>query len=410
MNKGYTNYWSKLKKQLRKAYYKRLFKKDGINLVGYFSIVASVAEVSRFFIAKLRESEITLPYSLYNIMSYSHAELNPDELKKYSPLFIKKPPYWASIVFVNADAVPIMTKFHPHTFKQHYNIGVFWWEFNDYFFFPETFEYIHEVVVFSDFIATAIRKDAPPDVRVSTLPFPFVPNWKITTAPVQMRERYGIDKNEFVFFFNFDFTSILERKNPGGLIKAFGQAFTNQTDVRLVIKTIYSGVVLDKFQEFMLVVEALDNKDRILIINENLTRNEMTSLINAADVYVSLHRSEGLGLGMLEAMSLGKPVIGTGFGGNMEFMNKDVAFVVDYKLVPLEKDALPYRKGWLWAEPDTEQAAGYMKTLYDDRALAKAIGTKAQNFIQERYSAPNFTKAVHEWLTNRPQKIVDLNQ
>ena len=395
---------SKLRKGMYQLYYRVTLQRTGINLVGYFSNVIGVAEVGRFFAIKLKESRI--PFKIYNIESGSHAKLDIAELKKYSPFFVDKLPYHASIVFVNADAVPVMAKLHPHVFRHHYNVGVFWWEFNDYFYSPNAFEHIHEVIVFSEFIATAVRKTAPLHVNVTKLPFPFVINWQITIDPFRVRSRFGIGDSDFVYVFNFDFLSILERKNPKSILKAFSQAFSTQTDVKLVLKTIHAEAVPEKFQEFISMIESLNLMSKVLIVNDNLTRDEMICLINACDVYVSLHRSEGLGIGMLEAMSLGKPVIGTGFGGNMDFMRADVALIVDYQLVQLEEDALPYRKGWLWADPNIDQAAEYMEMLYHDRSLAKLIGEKGKKFIEAHYSLANFTKAVDEWINNRFRKII----
>jgi glycosyltransferase involved in cell wall biosynthesis len=107
---------------------------------------------------------------------------------------------------------------------------------------------------------------------------------------------------------------------------------------------------------------------------------------------------------MLEAMEMGKPVIGTRFGGNLEFMNDDVSLLVNYKLVPLEKDALPYRKGWLWAEPDIEMAAGFMRQLYENREFGNQLGAKAKSFIASHYSVSSFEQAFEEWAKETPIK------
>ncbi|MBV8520671.1 MAG: glycosyltransferase, partial [Acetobacteraceae bacterium] len=102
------------------------------------------------------------------------------------------------------------------------------------------------------------------------------------------------------------------------------------------------------------------------------------SLIDAADAYVSLHRSEGLGLTMAEAMLLGKPVIATGYSGNMDFMDESNSLLVDYKLVRLTREIPPYEAYCRWAEPDIDHAARLMRRIYENRDWARDLGTKAR--------------------------------
>ena len=110
------------------------------------------------------------------------------------------------------------------------------------------------------------------------------------------------------------------------------------------------------------------------IVDQVLSREELNALIGVADCYISLHRSEGFGITMAEAMSLEKPVIATGFSGNTDFMTASNSFLVNYELVEIEQDHGPYKKGWLWAEPDVNHAAEFMRKVYENKALAKRIG------------------------------------
>jgi glycosyltransferase involved in cell wall biosynthesis len=140
------------------------------------------------------------------------------------------------------------------------------------------------------------------------------------------------------------------------------------------------------------------SKDKIVVVNDNLDRNDFMNLINASDCYISLHRSEGLGLGMLEAMSMGKPVIATNFGGNTDFMRQDNSLLVDYSLVAVKENAKPYQPGWLWAEADVQQAADYMLRLVEDRAFANELGKRARESVQNQYGNDVFEKTLNDWI------------
>ena len=108
----------------------------------------------------------------------------------------------------------------------------------------------------------------------------------------------------------------------------------------------------------------------------------MNALFASIDSYVALHRSEGLGLGMAQAMYLGKPVIGTGYSGNLEFMNSENSLLVNYTMTELEEDSGPYERGTHWAAPDVEHAATLMRWVYENRAASSAWGARAAQGIR----------------------------
>jgi Glycosyl transferases group 1 len=118
------------------------------------------------------------------------------------------------------------------------------------------------------------------------------------------------------------------------------------------------------------------------------------------DAYVSLHRAEGLGLTMAEAMAEGKPVIATGYSGNLEFMDDDVAFLVRSNLEPIGLGVDPYPPDARWAEPDLEHAAAQMRRVFDDREHAAQVGRRAADRIQSQWSsdavAPRLAELVEQ--------------
>ena len=371
-------------------------KKNGINLIGYFSSSFGVAEVARFFVS--RAIAVQLPVGITNLSSDTHERLSNEELRVYRPYFSRRPDYYKSIFFINANEVLKYYNSKTTLFAGRYKAAVFFWEFDDYFHFPEALKVLDEAIVFTGFIAAAIRKSAPAGFKVTKLHFPFIKNWEINIFPAAIRDKYAIASDHFVFIFNFDFRSICERKNPIAILKALELAFNESDKVILVMKTIHAEYKGQNFQDFENVLSSMKLRNKVILINKSLERNDMMSLMNAADCYISLHRSEGLGLGMMEAMSMGKPVIGTAFGGNLDFMNEGNSLLVNYKLVPLERNFGPYKKGWLWAEADVPMAAGYMRKLYDDQQYAKALGQKAQAYIDANYNSTVFSNELKSWL------------
>ena len=141
------------------------------------------------------------------------------------------------------------------------------------------------------------------------------------------------------------------------------------------------------------MLEKASAKLNVKILSKHLLEQEYISILAASDCYISLHRSEGLGLPMAEAMYLAKPVIATAYGGNSDFMNANNSLPLRYELVELDRDYGPYEKGSVWAEPDVGQAAELMRWVYENRELAKRIGQRAADDIRE---SMNSTKASHE--------------
>jgi glycosyltransferase involved in cell wall biosynthesis len=176
-----------------------------------------------------------------------------------------------------------------------------------------------------------------------------------------------------LFLFNFDFHSTVARKNPMAVVEAFRQAFSPADKATLVLKSINSD---HDPKGRARLAEALQGLNHVWI-EPHLTHEQMTSLFAACDCYVSLHRSEGLGLGMVQAMSLGKPVIGTGYSGNLEYMNPGNSLLVKHKLVVIESASGSYEKGNFWAEADVADAAEKLRWVYDHPVESERLGQRA---------------------------------
>jgi glycosyltransferase involved in cell wall biosynthesis len=172
----------------------------------------------------------------------------------------------------------------------------------------------------------------------------------------------------------FDMCSVMERKNPLALIRAFRLAFETTGGVSLAIKVLRGHAFMDDFLQLQEAAAAAG----VHLIDGSYTHQETLGLLNSCDAYVSLHRSEGFGLTMAEAMLMGKPVVATGYSGNLDFMNPSNSLLVGYDLVPITRDTQFYAKGNRWAEPSIEDAAQKMRWLFDHQTEARALGEKAR--------------------------------
>lgn len=261
-----------------------------------------------------------------------------------------------------------------------YDIGYWYWELEQ---MPASWAahgaIVDELWVATEFVAAAARRlfDRP----VFTLPPPILP-----LQPVRAfsRSEFGLSDGDFVFMFSFDMGSFPARKNPHAVIDAFCQAFPPSVpDVALVIKC-QRGHTFPAAYERLRASIASDR--RIHLVETTMSRETLTGLQSVVDSYVSLHRAEGLGLGLAEAMALGKPVIGTGYSGNLDFMNEHNALLVNYHLIPLTAEDYIEWRGQHWAAADSGHAAAHMRRLYEDRSFARALGERGRATILKDWS------------------------
>ncbi|RYE72856.1 MAG: glycosyltransferase, partial [Hyphomicrobiales bacterium] len=261
-----------------------------------------------------------------------------------------------------------------------YRIGYWYWEFDEVpAHWAERAATVDEVWAATEFVTDALRKTLT--VPVQTL-FPGV---RLAPFRVRPREAFGVpgwSEGRFTFLFSFHMSSIMERKNPLGLIRAFRQAFDPSEPVDLILKTTTNGYEGSEVGELLQAIEGAN----IHIIDQTFTADETLSLTEACDAYVSLHRSEGLGLTMAEAMMLGKPVIATRYSGNLDFMTDENSLLVDCDIVELGRDIPPYEASYHWAEPSTDHAARLMRGLYDNPARAAALGERAKADAKDHLS------------------------
>jgi glycosyltransferase involved in cell wall biosynthesis len=202
------------------------------------------------------------------------------------------------------------------------------------------------------------------------------------------RDEWGLGAHRTVFALSFDFRSDIDRKNPWAAIEAFQAAFPVDRDVALVIKTTQSGH--PAFSRHAAELRSRVGLDRrIRMIDQALDYSEVLGLYASCDVLLALHRSEGLGLHLMEAMSLGKVVVATNWSGNTDFMTRTNSVPVGYRLVPLQTTHPVYRReegrpGQVWANADIAEAVQALRRLHADPDHRAAIGLAAGNDMRER--------------------------
>ena len=250
------------------------------------------------------------------------------------------------------------------------------------------------IVAMSDFNAEYFRRDLSAPVYKILYPLRRI---DVEIPPRDaVRDRFGIGRGDFMAFFNFDFGSY-RRKNPLAAVRAFARAFPRERDAKLVFKTMGAKNHPRHVAEVMGEAASCALGDRFRMITEYLPHSELYGLSNACDVYVSLHRGEGFGIGMAEAMLMGRPVVATDWSANTEYCRIGASFPVAYRLVPVKPDEY-FVSMKEWAEADVDDAARHLRACYDDRSMAAEVGAKGRAFVEGHFSVANFKKSVDAFL------------
>ena len=198
-------------------------------------------------------------------------------------------------------------------------------------------------------------------------------------VPAQLspqRARFGLREDSVAFLAVADMMSIAGRKNPFAAVQAFRDAFAaDDTRVQLIVKIANAHRDAAAHEQLMVLVAG---HPQIRVLDESLDRDTLNRLLDSVDCFVSLHRSEGFGLVIAEAMARGKVVLATDWSGNTDFMNARNALPVDYRLVSLQADAGPYRRGERWAEPLHDDAVAKMRQVVADATLRNRLGARAR--------------------------------
>jgi hypothetical protein len=343
----------------------------GVNVAGYLNSELGVGEIARQAIHALDVAKVpVLPVGITAPNSrQGHAFAHGGPTGAGYPV---------NLICVNADMLPSFAAgMGEKFFVDRYTIGWWWWEVSE---FPErwldSFQRLDELWAGSRFVAEALAAVSP--VPVIQIPTPV----SVPGFPRREPERFDLPP-QFSFLFSFDYASVLARKNPLGCITAFLRAFPQPGEAILVLKSINAEQHPGDADRVR--IAASDHR-HIVLLDAYLEPIDKDRLVASCDCYVSLHRSEGFGITMAEAMYLGKPVIATAYSGNLDFMTRENSYLVDYKLAPIGAGADPYPPAAEWAEPDLEHAAALMREVYSDREGARERAERGRADIRRTHS------------------------
>jgi glycosyltransferase involved in cell wall biosynthesis len=342
----------------------------GVNVCGFIDGEFGLGESVRSTIRSLESQGIPVAINNLNIeiaqrrKDTSFADFSADN------------PYPINIIQLNGDRIHELEKaFKGEYLKGKYNIGYWAWELQD---FPDNWRAglyaFDEIWALSNYCADGFA-------RVSPVPVLGMPLSVETRVSDVTRAHLKLPEDKFIFLFTFDYGSVYERKNPLGAIRAFKEAFGEDDRVLLFIKSI-NGSLLQK-DNLGRVKDAIGDARNIQMADGVWDRADVMGLMANCNAYVSLHRSEGFGFTIAEAMSFGKPVIATAYSAPTEFMNLNNSLPVRYRLKEMERDFPPYKKGSVWADPDESHAAELMRYVFEHPEEAARIGTRAAQDIKE---------------------------
>lgn len=356
------------------AAFARQFLKLGVNLVGYFRADLGIGESARCM-ARACDAAM-LPTALIDLRLPCK---NPMGDTTFLARLQTTAPHPVNIVHVDPPGMRDLDHHHGRDLRHgKYTIGYWAWELSE---FPDAWiqyaSFCDEIWAPSRFAAEAIAEKVP----VPVLAMPHAVSFPRPSG--EFRTKFGLARDKFLFLFLYDLNSYSERKNPAAVMEAFRRSGLAGKGAALVIKVHNSTANPDDFAR--LRREALEIPGTTLI-DATLSRTEIYELESACDCFVSLHRSEGFGFAVAEAMYLGKPVISTDWSATAEFIDETNGCPVRASLVALDRNHGPYAKGQIWAEPDTAHAAEWMQRLFADHALAARLGAAAQRTIEEKFS------------------------
>ena len=360
--------------------------KVDVQLIGPLAKASGLGQATRLSAAILRETGLSVRGVDFDLDNPAPEGFSSDTLvEDYGPAKV-------NIIHLNAESTPLAYAYQPDVFSGAYNIGYFFWELDQ----PAYCHYLgmellDEIWVSTEYGVEIYKPDAgeKPVINVGMC---YEDNTDITREDSRafVNRRFRFDDSHYVCLVAFDSFSFVQRKNPVSVLKAFQKAFDGVPQARLIVKTQNRDSVFDPVQVALWdrVDGMMSDDPRIIVMNETLSYRDLLRLKCGSDCYISLHKSEGWGFGMIEAMNLRVPVVCTAYSGNMDFCSPKTAWLVDYEERALRQGEYIFvRKDAKWAEPSVDHAASQLRAAYDDPDARIAKADAAYTFIRDNFSA-----------------------
>lgn len=349
----------------------------GFNVIGYLTSNSGIGVATRR-VCELLEA-LAVPHTRFDV-ERTDAAREPGRSPSYSRIRASDLPFAINLMVIPINIVDlIFARFETEASNAgRLNAAICFWELST---IPPrwiaSLDRLDVIVAMSDYMRQVY------DLATSG---PWIVSGRLPcTVPEGIeadRERFGIPADQVVFVSAFEPASDIRRKNPMGVVDAFLEGVGDDPRACLVVRVKNAGSTSDEHSIVAALRDRVDGHPRVRLVLEDLDYRDILTLYKSCDVFVSLHRAEGLGLGMLEAMALGMPVVATGWSGNMTFMDHGSACLVQHALVPVEADIPAYARDQLedttvWAEPDLHHAARWIRRLTDDRGFRLEMAGRA---------------------------------
>jgi glycosyltransferase involved in cell wall biosynthesis len=372
--------------------------REGIEVVGFFRTASGLGESARQCAVQLQQQGYKV-----RCISVEGFFRKPGEIEWDFVDTASEAEVGCRILHLNPPMLPpVIFNIGLRRYRKVFNVGVWAWELEK---LPREWRnalpYMNAITCPSNFTVAAIRQYT--DKTVLPVPHPVIAN-----APAgDLRGELGIPASTFLVAAVFSFGSALERKNPVAMVKAFNLAFADYPNAHLLFKT--NGP--DDSAETQTFLAMIKDNPKITVRSGIWPREKVMGLLSTADACLSLHRSEGFGLTMAEAMLLGTPVVATDWSGNTDFCNADNSYPVRYRRVPVISTHPEFAnmQDLTWADADVEHASALLRAILLDPETAKRKVAAARR-VQEYFSLPAYSMALKAMATEPQTSAAPVSQ
>ncbi|MFM7182326.1 MAG: glycosyltransferase [Verrucomicrobiales bacterium] len=347
-----------------------------VEVYGFLNSAIGLGGTARTLVQALRTVGCPVRPIAVPLKGRARVDFTTEELPSSQP----SPEAAVRILHLNPEHIPQLLPNLPADFFVNARTVILpYWETED---IPDSAKacapYFDEVWCTTRFLAQSFGKGLGLPVRVFPAPLPFPEN-----EGADVGSRFDFE-GRYLFLFSFDYYSCFKRKNPDGLCEAFTRAFPTQEPGGPIL-VVKSSHAQEHLRQAMYLKARFTSRADIILIDEYLSESDRNALVSRCDAYVSLHRSEGLGMTILEAMAQGKPCIATAYSGNLDFTLPEHSYPIPFHKSAIGPGSIHYPEDEEWAEPDLDAAASAMRECHANQEAARSLGKKSLAWVREHH-------------------------